>query len=103
MLGVVGTSLTPSPPQTLLLQDFQIQLLERKMLRLRGEVNTEEKQVLEKKAQKLAHRLEEKKRTAIMLTTQLKKLQVDRPLSYCRMFLILFFLMIWVFLLFLSP
>uniref|UniRef100_A0A674CSF3 Coiled-coil domain-containing protein 39 n=1 Tax=Salmo trutta TaxID=8032 RepID=A0A674CSF3_SALTR len=66
-------------------QDFQIQLLERKMLRLRGEVNTEEKQVLEKKAQKLAHRLEEKKRTATMLTTQLKKLQVDRPLSYCRM------------------
>uniref|UniRef100_A0A8C8J9N5 Coiled-coil domain-containing protein 39 n=1 Tax=Oncorhynchus tshawytscha TaxID=74940 RepID=A0A8C8J9N5_ONCTS len=61
-------------------QDFQIQLLERKMLRLRGEVNTEEKQVLEKKAQKLAHRLEEKKRTATMLTTQLKKLQVDRPL-----------------------
>uniref|UniRef100_A0A8C7I6J7 Coiled-coil domain-containing protein 39 n=1 Tax=Oncorhynchus kisutch TaxID=8019 RepID=A0A8C7I6J7_ONCKI len=66
-------------------QDFQIQLLERKMLRLRGEVNTEEKQVLEKKAQKLAHRLEEKKRTATMLTTQLKKLQVDRPLLYCRM------------------
>ncbi|XP_024247758.1 coiled-coil domain-containing protein 39 [Oncorhynchus tshawytscha] len=58
-------------------QDFQIQLLERKMLRLRGEVNTEEKQVLEKKAQKLAHRLEEKKRTATMLTTQLKKLQDD--------------------------
>ncbi|CDQ82457.1 unnamed protein product [Oncorhynchus mykiss] len=59
------------------IRDFQIQLLERKMLRLRGEVNTEEKQVLEKKAQKLAHRLEEKKRTATMLTTQLKKLQDD--------------------------
>ncbi|XP_041751623.2 coiled-coil domain-containing protein 39 [Coregonus clupeaformis] len=58
-------------------QDFQIQLLERKMLRLRGEVNTEEKQVLEKKAQELAQRLEEKKRTATMLTTQLKKLQDD--------------------------
>ncbi|CAB1317807.1 unnamed protein product [Coregonus sp. 'balchen'] len=57
--------------------DFQIQLLERKMLRLRGEVNTEEKQVLEKKAQELAQRLEEKKRTATMLTTQLKKLQDD--------------------------
>uniref|UniRef100_A0A3P9ANW3 Coiled-coil domain-containing protein 39 n=1 Tax=Esox lucius TaxID=8010 RepID=A0A3P9ANW3_ESOLU len=53
-------------------QDFQIQLLERKMARLRGEVNTEEKQVLEEKARELAQSLEEKRRTANMLTMQLK-------------------------------
>ncbi|XP_028974909.2 coiled-coil domain-containing protein 39 [Esox lucius] len=58
-------------------QDFQIQLLERKMARLRGEVNTEEKQVLEEKARELAQSLEEKRRTANMLTMQLKNVQDD--------------------------
>ncbi|XP_036453610.1 LOW QUALITY PROTEIN: coiled-coil domain-containing protein 39 [Colossoma macropomum] len=58
-------------------QDFQIQLLERKMARLRGEVNTEEKQVLEKRTSELSKALEEKKKTASMLTSQLKKLQDD--------------------------
>uniref|UniRef100_A0A3P8Z808 Coiled-coil domain-containing protein 39 n=1 Tax=Esox lucius TaxID=8010 RepID=A0A3P8Z808_ESOLU len=63
-------------------QDFQIQLLERKMARLRGEVNTEEKQVLEEKARELAQSLEEKRRTANMLTMQLKNVQVDNCLCY---------------------
>ncbi|KAJ8011253.1 hypothetical protein DPEC_G00056230 [Dallia pectoralis] len=58
-------------------QDFQIQILERKMARLRGEVNTEEKQVLEKKANELAQSLEEKRRTSNMLAAQLKNLQDD--------------------------
>ncbi|XP_072544445.1 coiled-coil domain-containing protein 39 [Salminus brasiliensis] len=58
-------------------QDFQIQLLERKMARLRGEVNTEEKQALEKRTSELSNALEEKKKTAAMLATQLKKLQDD--------------------------
>uniref|UniRef100_A0A673MWE6 Coiled-coil domain-containing protein 39 n=1 Tax=Sinocyclocheilus rhinocerous TaxID=307959 RepID=A0A673MWE6_9TELE len=58
-------------------QDFQIQMLERKTLHLQGKVNTEEKEALEKKASDLAEALEEKKRTAATLTTQLKKLQDD--------------------------
>lgn len=57
-------------------QDFQIQLLERKMSRLQGEVNTEEKQVLEKRVEDLSATLEERRKTATTLTTQLKKLQV---------------------------
>ncbi|KAG9273738.1 coiled-coil domain-containing protein 39 [Astyanax mexicanus] len=58
-------------------QDFQIQLLERKMAHLRGEVNTEERQALEKRISELSSALEEKKETAAMLATQLKKLQDD--------------------------
>ncbi|XP_026051450.1 coiled-coil domain-containing protein 39 [Carassius auratus] len=58
-------------------QDFQIQMLERKTSHLQGKVNTEEKEALEKKASDLAEALEEKKRTASTLTTQLKKLQDD--------------------------
>uniref|UniRef100_A0A671LWF0 Coiled-coil domain-containing protein 39 n=1 Tax=Sinocyclocheilus anshuiensis TaxID=1608454 RepID=A0A671LWF0_9TELE len=58
-------------------QDFQIQMLERKTLHLQGKVNTEEKEALEKKASDLGEALEEKKRTAATLTTQLKKLQDD--------------------------
>ncbi|KAI4882834.1 hypothetical protein NFI96_020473, partial [Prochilodus magdalenae] len=57
-------------------QDFQIQLLERKMARLRGEVNTEERQVLEKRTSELSQALEEKKKTSTTLASQLKKLQV---------------------------
>ncbi|KAL0966765.1 hypothetical protein UPYG_G00299870 [Umbra pygmaea] len=56
-------------------QDFHIHLLERKAARLRGEVNTEEKQVLERKTRELAQSLEERKKTASMLATQLKKIQ----------------------------
>uniref|UniRef100_A0A8C2D1C9 Coiled-coil domain-containing protein 39 n=1 Tax=Cyprinus carpio TaxID=7962 RepID=A0A8C2D1C9_CYPCA len=58
-------------------QDFQIQMLERKTSHLQGKVNTEEKEALEKKASDLAEALEEKKRTATTLTTQLKKLEDD--------------------------
>ncbi|XP_048020536.1 coiled-coil domain-containing protein 39 [Megalobrama amblycephala] len=58
-------------------QDFQIQMLERKTLHLQGKVNTEEKKALEKRASDLAEALEEKKRTAATLNTQLKKLQDD--------------------------
>ncbi|XP_071764118.2 coiled-coil domain-containing protein 39 [Centroberyx gerrardi] len=58
-------------------QDFQIQQLERKMARLQGEVNTEEKQMLEKKMTELTNALEEKKTTANMLIVQLKQLEDD--------------------------
>ncbi|XP_030631762.1 coiled-coil domain-containing protein 39 [Chanos chanos] len=58
-------------------QDFQIQRLEKKMSHLQGEENTEEKQALEKRVSELSQALEEKKRDASMLNTQLKKLQDD--------------------------
>ncbi|XP_063075553.1 coiled-coil domain-containing protein 39 [Engraulis encrasicolus] len=58
-------------------QDFQIQLLERKMFRLQGEVNTEEKQALEKRVEELCATLDERRKTQTLLTTQLKKLQDD--------------------------
>ncbi|XDV26862.1 hypothetical protein PO909_030489, partial [Leuciscus waleckii] len=58
-------------------QEFQIQMLERKTLHLQGKVNTKEKEALEKRASDLAEALEEKKRTAATLNTQLKKLQDD--------------------------
>lgn len=58
-------------------QDFQIQMLERKMARLQGRVNTEEKAALEKKVSDLSEVLEEKKKTAANLTKQLKKQQDD--------------------------
>lgn len=51
-------------------------MLERKTLHLQGKVNTEEKEALEKRASGLEETLEEKNRTAVTLTTQLKKLQV---------------------------
>lgn len=51
-------------------------MLERKTLHLQGKVNTKEKEALEKRASDLAEALEEKKRTAATLKTQLKKLQV---------------------------
>ncbi|KAM4605003.1 coiled-coil domain-containing protein 39 [Polymixia lowei] len=58
-------------------QDFQIQQLERKIARLQGDVNTEEKQMLEKKTTELSSALEEKKKKASMLTIQLKELEDD--------------------------
>ncbi|XP_042562568.1 coiled-coil domain-containing protein 39-like isoform X2 [Clupea harengus] len=57
-------------------QDFQIQLLERKMSRLQGDVNTEDKQALEKRVEELSTTLDERRKTTTILTTQLKKLQV---------------------------
>lgn len=59
-----------------LVQDFQIQMLERKMSRLQGRVNTDEKEALEKRVSDLTEALAEKKKTATSLTKQLKKLQV---------------------------
>ncbi|XP_076828434.1 coiled-coil domain-containing protein 39 [Brachyhypopomus gauderio] len=58
-------------------QDFQIQALEKKMARLCGDVSTEERRVLERRRAELTEALEEKRRTAATLTTQLKKLQDD--------------------------
>ncbi|KAJ8389598.1 hypothetical protein AAFF_G00118350 [Aldrovandia affinis] len=56
-------------------KDFQIQLLERKLSQMRGEGNTEGEQALKKKESELAAVLEEERKTAKMLTLQLKKLQ----------------------------
>uniref|UniRef100_A0A8C4SKZ7 Coiled-coil domain-containing protein 39 n=1 Tax=Erpetoichthys calabaricus TaxID=27687 RepID=A0A8C4SKZ7_ERPCA len=58
-------------------QDFKIQQLERKLGRLKGDVNTEERQAIEAKVTELTNTLEEKKATSNLLTTQLKKLQDD--------------------------
>lgn len=60
----------------LILQEFQIQLLEGKMARLSGNVNKEEKQALERQVSELSEALEEKKKAAALLAAQLKKLQV---------------------------
>ncbi|KAG7329720.1 hypothetical protein KOW79_005942 [Hemibagrus wyckioides] len=57
--------------------EFQIQYLEEKMARLSGNVNEEEKQVLENQVSELSAVLEEKKRAADLLAAQLKKLQND--------------------------
>ncbi|XP_048844372.1 coiled-coil domain-containing protein 39 isoform X2 [Brienomyrus brachyistius] len=56
-------------------QDFQIQQLERKISRLKGEVTGEEKWVLEAKVSDLSEALEEKRTTSSMLMLQLKRLQ----------------------------
>ncbi|XP_008066829.1 coiled-coil domain-containing protein 39 [Carlito syrichta] len=58
-------------------QDFYIQQTERRMSRLRGEINSEEKQALEAKALELKKSLEEKKSTVGLLETQIKKLHND--------------------------
>lgn len=60
----------------LLHQDFQIQFMEGKMARLSGNLNKEEKQVLEKQVSELSEALEEKKKADALLAAQLKKLQV---------------------------
>ncbi|KAK3546226.1 hypothetical protein QTP70_025200 [Hemibagrus guttatus] len=57
--------------------DFQIQLLEGKMARLSGNVNEEERHVLEKQVSELSVALEEKKKAADFLAAQLKNLQND--------------------------
>nr|XP_045017392.1 coiled-coil domain-containing protein 39 isoform X2 [Jaculus jaculus] len=55
-------------------QDFCIQQIERRMSRLKGEINSEEKQTLEAKIVELKKSLEEKKSTLSVLETQIKKL-----------------------------
>ncbi|ELK00738.1 Coiled-coil domain-containing protein 39 [Pteropus alecto] len=58
-------------------QDFFIQQMERRMSRLKGEINSEEKQSLEAKITDLKKTLEEKKSTFGLLETQIKKLHND--------------------------
>ncbi|ELW66924.1 Coiled-coil domain-containing protein 39 [Tupaia chinensis] len=57
-------------------QDFYIQQVERRMSRLKGEINSEEKQALEAKIVELKKSLEEKKSTFGLLELQIKKLHV---------------------------
>ncbi|XP_053316175.1 coiled-coil domain-containing protein 39 [Spea bombifrons] len=58
-------------------QDFQIQQLERRLSRLRGEVNTDEKHALEVKVSELTKAYEERKAALNLLNVQHKKLQGD--------------------------
>ncbi|KAM8953973.1 coiled-coil domain-containing protein 39 [Pelodytes ibericus] len=57
--------------------DFQIQQLERRLSRLKGEVNTDEKQALEMKVSELTKAYDERKATLNLLNGQHKKLQAD--------------------------
>ncbi|KYO20049.1 coiled-coil domain-containing protein 39 [Alligator mississippiensis] len=58
-------------------QDFYIQQVERRLSRLKGEVNTDERQVLEAKVAELKKTLEEKKNAYNVLHVQHKKVQSD--------------------------
>nr|XP_014341535.1 PREDICTED: coiled-coil domain-containing protein 39 isoform X2 [Latimeria chalumnae] len=58
-------------------QDFQIQQLERRISRLKGEINTDEKRGLKLKVAELTRSLEEKTNIYNLLIAQLKKLQDD--------------------------
>ncbi|KAE8603836.1 hypothetical protein XENTR_v10014478 [Xenopus tropicalis] len=58
-------------------QDFQIQQLERRLSRLKGEVNTDEKQALEMRVSQLTKVFEERRAALKLLNTQHKKLQGD--------------------------
>ncbi|KAM6358075.1 coiled-coil domain-containing protein 39 [Alca torda] len=58
-------------------QDFYIQQVQRRLSRLEGEVNADEKQVLEAKISELKKTLEEKKNAYDVLHAQHKKLQSD--------------------------
>ncbi|XP_048203015.1 coiled-coil domain-containing protein 39 [Perognathus longimembris pacificus] len=58
-------------------QDFYIQQVERRMSRLKGDINTEEKQILEAKIVELKKALEEKQSECTLLDTQIKKLHND--------------------------
>ncbi|CAL8281059.1 unnamed protein product [Lota lota] len=58
-------------------QNIQIQQLESKTARLLGEVNVEEKQALEQRTAQLTSTLEERTRTAQLLSIQLKELEDD--------------------------
>ncbi|XP_006884213.1 PREDICTED: coiled-coil domain-containing protein 39-like [Elephantulus edwardii] len=58
-------------------QDFYIQQVERRMSRLKGDINSEEKHVLETKIVELKKTLEEKQSTCNILETQIKNLHND--------------------------
>ncbi|KAK2860924.1 hypothetical protein Q7C36_005090 [Tachysurus vachellii] len=58
-------------------QEFQVQFLDGKIAHLSGNLNKEEKQVLEKQVSELSATLGEKKKAAALLAAQLKKLQND--------------------------
>ncbi|NWH81640.1 CCD39 protein, partial [Piaya cayana] len=58
-------------------QDFYIQQVQRRLSRLEGEVNADEKQVLEAKVAELKRTLEEKRTAYDVLHAQYKKLQSD--------------------------
>jgi len=58
-------------------QDFTLQQLERRCIRMQGEHNTEEKAALEEKVDRLQSELEAKNATHFLLTNQLKRLQDD--------------------------
>ncbi|XP_075274387.1 coiled-coil domain-containing protein 39 isoform X2 [Opisthocomus hoazin] len=58
-------------------QDFYIQQVQRRLSRLEGEVNADEKQVLEARVAELKKTLEEKKNAYDLLHAQHKKLQSD--------------------------
>nr|CAB3228550.1 coiled-coil domain-containing protein 39-like [Phallusia mammillata] len=58
-------------------QDFTIQQLERRLARLQGDMNTDEKKELEAKIEELTQTLDERNAIHTLLTTQLKRLQDD--------------------------
>ncbi|NWS65702.1 CCD39 protein, partial [Crotophaga sulcirostris] len=58
-------------------QDFYIQQVQRRLSRLEGEVNADERQVLEAKVAELKETLQEKKNAYDVLHAQYKKLQSD--------------------------
>ncbi|NXC01658.1 CCD39 protein, partial [Orthonyx spaldingii] len=58
-------------------QDFYIQQIQRRLSRLEGDVNSDEKQVLEGKVAELKKTLEEKRKAYDVLQSQYKKLQND--------------------------
>ncbi|NWW33999.1 CCD39 protein, partial [Panurus biarmicus] len=58
-------------------QDFYIQQIQRRLSRLEGEVNSDEKEVLEGKVAELKKTLEEKKKAYDVLQTLYRKLQTD--------------------------
>ncbi|XP_027503062.1 coiled-coil domain-containing protein 39 [Corapipo altera] len=58
-------------------QDFYIQRIQRRLSRLEGEVNSDEKEILEAKVAELKKTLEEKKNAYDVLQAQYRKLQND--------------------------
>ncbi|XP_030072653.1 coiled-coil domain-containing protein 39 [Microcaecilia unicolor] len=58
-------------------QDFQIQQLERRLARLNGDVNTDDKMILEAKIAELTRTLEGKRNALNLISTQHKKIQGD--------------------------
>ncbi|XP_048362804.1 coiled-coil domain-containing protein 39 [Sphaerodactylus townsendi] len=59
------------------IQDFYIQQVERRLSRLKGELNTDERQLLEAKLTELTKIVDEKRRSYNVLQAQRKKLQSD--------------------------